>query len=143
LQGAFQTLGFEVIPFKGTEEAVLRHVPTEVRLTVTASPAKGQDTTLDLAVALAGHGYTVAPHLSARLVRDRAHLADIVARCREAGITGAFVVGGDAAATWFEELSASTQQTIWTSDGDDRFAVLPRPLFPGEDPACPEEIPSG
>ncbi len=99
LQGAFETLGFEVIPFKGTEQAVLTHVPTEVRLTVTASPAKGQDATLDLAVALAGHGYTVAPHLSARLVRDRAHLADIVARCREAGITGAFVVGGDAAAT--------------------------------------------
>jgi methylenetetrahydrofolate reductase (NADPH) len=99
LQGAFETLGFEVIPFKGTEQTVLTHVPTEVRLTVTASPAKGQDATLDLAVALAGHGYTVAPHLSARLVRDRAHLADIVARCREAGITGAFVVGGDAAAT--------------------------------------------
>jgi methylenetetrahydrofolate reductase (NADPH) len=95
LRRTFQTLGFEVIPFKKTEEQVLQHVPTDVRLTVTASPAKGQDATIDLTVALAGHGYEVAPHLSAQQVRDRAHLADVVARCREAGITDVFVVGGD------------------------------------------------
>jgi methylenetetrahydrofolate reductase (NADPH) len=62
---------------------------------VTASPAKGQDATVDLAVALARRGYAVSPHLSARQVRDRAHLAEIVARCRAAGIRGVFVVGGD------------------------------------------------
>jgi methylenetetrahydrofolate reductase (NADPH) len=95
LKRAITDLGFEVIPFKKTEQAVLDHVPREVRLTVTASPAKGQDATIDLSVALVGHGYTVAPHLSAQQVRDRAHLVDIVARCREAGITDAFVVGGD------------------------------------------------
>ncbi|MDF3311140.1 methylenetetrahydrofolate reductase [Rhodococcus sp. T2V] len=88
-------LGFEVIPFKKTEEAVLAHVPVSVPLTVTASPAKGQDTTVALAVALTARGYAVTPHLSAQLVRDRAHLVDVVARCRDAGITSAFVVGGD------------------------------------------------
>ena len=97
LQRAVGNLGFEVIPLARTEEAVVAHVPTTVPLTVTASPAKGQDATVDLAVALAGSGYSVTPHLSARLVRDRAHLTDVVARCRDAGITGAFVVGGDAA----------------------------------------------
>ncbi len=95
LREAFTGLGYEVIPFKKTEQSVLSCVPKDVRLTVTASPAKGQDATVDLAVALAGHGYTVAPHLSAQQVRDRAHLADVVARCREAGITDVFVVGGD------------------------------------------------
>ncbi|RZU31082.1 methylenetetrahydrofolate reductase [Blastococcus saxobsidens] len=95
LRRSFETLGYEVIPFKKTQEQVLRHVPKDVRLTVTASPAKGQDATIDLTVALAGHGYEVAPHLSAQQVQDRAHLADIVARCREAGITDVFVVGGD------------------------------------------------
>ncbi|WP_104525209.1 methylenetetrahydrofolate reductase [Blastococcus atacamensis] len=95
LRQTFQTLGYEVIPFKKTQEQVLQHVPTDVRLTVTASPAKGQDATIDLTVALAGHGYRVAPHLSAQQVRDRAHLADVVARCREAGITDVFVIGGD------------------------------------------------
>ncbi|MEZ0165142.1 methylenetetrahydrofolate reductase [Kineococcus sp. LSe6-4] len=91
----FQDLGYEVIPFKKTESEVLAHVPSDVRLTVTASPAKGQDATVDLAVALAGHGYRVAPHLSAQQVRDRVHLADVVAACREAGIADVFVVGGD------------------------------------------------
>lgn len=99
LRRTFEDLGYEVIPFKKTEEQVLQHVPKEVRLTVTASPAKGQDVTIDLTVALAGHGYDVAPHLSAQQVRDRAHLADIVARCREAGIRDVFVVGGDPAET--------------------------------------------
>jgi methylenetetrahydrofolate reductase (NADPH) len=95
LRRAFATLGVEVIPFASTEEKVLANVPREVRLTVTASPARGQDATVDLSVRLAGHGYTVAPHLSARQVRDRAHLAGIVSRCRDAGVTGVFVVGGD------------------------------------------------
>jgi len=95
LRRAFETLGYEVIPFKKTEEQVLQHIPRDVRLTVTASPAKGQDATIDLTVALAGHGYEVAPHLSAQQVKDRGHLADIVARCREAGINDVFVVGGD------------------------------------------------
>ena len=53
------------------------------------------------------------------------------------------VVEGEAAAAWFAELSASTQQTIWTSDGEDRFTVLPRPLLPGDDPTCAQEIISG
>ncbi|TFV48474.1 methylenetetrahydrofolate reductase [Blastococcus sp. TF02A_35] len=95
LRRTFETLGYEVIPFKKTQEQVLQHVPTDVRLTVTASPAKGQDATIDLTVALTGHGYKVAPHLSAQQIRDRAHLADVVARCREAGITDVFVIGGD------------------------------------------------
>jgi methylenetetrahydrofolate reductase (NADPH) len=91
----FRTMGYEVIPFKKTEQAVLDCIPKDVPLTVTASPAKGQDATVDLAVRLAGAGYTVAPHLSAQQVRDRAHLADVVARCREAGISDVFVIGGD------------------------------------------------
>lgn len=91
----FQSLAYEVIPFKKSEAAILAHVPKDVRLTVTASPTKGQDITVDLAVRLAGHGYSVAPHLSAQQIRDRIHLADLVARCRNAGITEVFVVGGD------------------------------------------------
>ncbi|MCW2579207.1 MAG: 5,10-methylenetetrahydrofolate reductase [Blastococcus sp.] len=95
LKQVFDDLGYEVMPFKKTVQSVLEYVPKDVRLTVTASPTKGQDATIDLSVELVGHGYRVAPHLSAQQVRDRAHLADIVARCRAAGITDVFVVGGD------------------------------------------------
>lgn len=38
----------------------------------------------------------MAPHLAARLVRDGAHLADLVARLREADVTSVFVIAGDA-----------------------------------------------
>jgi len=76
---------------------VVSHVPRDVALTVTTTEAKGLDRTLDLAVRLSRHGYAVAPHLAARLVRDEAHLVDIVARLREASVDSVFVIGGDAA----------------------------------------------
>ena len=44
---------------------------------------------------MAGHGFGVAPHLSARLIRDRLELGEILQRLREAGIRNAFVVAGD------------------------------------------------
>ncbi|MBI4941990.1 MAG: methylenetetrahydrofolate reductase [Actinobacteria bacterium] len=87
---------YEVLPTKTIEEKVLAAVPKDVALTVTASPAKGIEQTVDLAERFAGHGYSVVPHLSARLIRDGAHLADLVARCRAAGITAVFVPAGDA-----------------------------------------------
>jgi methylenetetrahydrofolate reductase (NADPH) len=92
----FGSIGYEVLPFKSAEQKVLDFVPKTTRMTVTASPGKGIDVTIDLAVKLAGHGYTVAPHLSAHMIRDKAELSDIVDRLREAKITTVFVVGGDA-----------------------------------------------
>ncbi len=40
---------YEVIPLQGVEEAVVEHVPKDVKLTVTASPKKGIETTLEFA----------------------------------------------------------------------------------------------
>jgi len=74
---------------------VLEWVPRDVIVTVTASPAKGLDPTLDLAGRLAAHGYRAVPHLSARLVKDQAHLADIVDRLQASGISDVFVPAGD------------------------------------------------
>jgi len=65
-------------------------------VTVTASPTKGLDATLDLTETLAGLGYPVVPHLSARLVRDDAHLADITARLIACGVDDVFIPAGDA-----------------------------------------------
>ncbi len=88
---------FEIIPLDGIEEQVLTHLGTEVKVTVTASPRKGLDATLELSERLARAGYPVVPHLSARLVRDRAELEEIVARLLESGIRELFVPAGDAA----------------------------------------------
>ena len=87
--------GYEVIPLQGTEESVVEHVPKDIALTVTASPGKGTWATVELAERLAGHGFGVAPHLSARLIRDRLELGEILRRLRGAGIRNAFVVAGD------------------------------------------------
>ena len=91
-----QHLGYEVIPLEGAEESVVEHVPKDIgRLAVTASPSKGTWATIELAERLAGDGFSVAPHLSARLIRDRVELGEILQRLREAKIRDAFVVAGD------------------------------------------------
>ena len=87
---------FELLPLDGIEEQVREHLATDVKVTVTASPRKGLEATLDLAERLAGAGYPVVPHLSARLVRDRAHLEEVLARLSAAGIHELFVPAGDA-----------------------------------------------
>jgi methylenetetrahydrofolate reductase (NADPH) len=87
---------FEIIPLQAAEEKVLEFVPKDVELTVTVSPVKGLEPSFELGEAFARAGYPVVPHLSARLVRDRSHLEEIVARFREAGYRDVFVVAGDA-----------------------------------------------
>jgi methylenetetrahydrofolate reductase (NADPH) len=87
---------FEVFPAGGIEDAVTQWLPAGTTVTVTASPAKGLDATLDLTERLAARRYHVVPHLSARLVADDAHLADIVARLTACGVDDVFVPAGDA-----------------------------------------------
>jgi len=87
---------YEVLPTPSIEEKVLAHVGKDVPLTVTASPGKGLEATLELTERLTVHGYTAVPHLAARMVRDRAELADIAQRLTAQGIEAVFVPGGDA-----------------------------------------------
>jgi methylenetetrahydrofolate reductase (NADPH) len=96
LARALRNVSYEVIPLKRTEETVLAHVPRDVPLTVATTHADGPEPAVDLAARLAGDGYSVAPHLAARQIRDGAHLSDLVARLRDAGVDSAFVIGGDA-----------------------------------------------
>jgi methylenetetrahydrofolate reductase (NADPH) len=97
LERALRASSYEVLPLRGAEESVVEHVPRSVPLTVTVTEAKGLTPTLELADRLSRSGFPVTPHLAARLVRDRAHLADVVGRLRAADVDSVFVVGGDAA----------------------------------------------
>ncbi|HWF80226.1 MAG TPA: methylenetetrahydrofolate reductase [Streptosporangiaceae bacterium] len=87
---------YEVMPTRGAEQAVLDWVPREVTVTVTTSPTKGLDQTLNLTERLIAAGYRVVPHVRARLVRDQAHFDDVVARLVAAGVDDVFVPAGDA-----------------------------------------------
>ena len=87
---------YEVFPAGSVEQAVADWVPPGMTVTVTASPARGLDATLDLTERLAARGYRVVPHLSARLVTGDAHLDAIVARLLACGVDDVFVPAGDA-----------------------------------------------
>jgi len=85
---------YELIPLKNVRDQAAA-LPLGSTVTVTASPSHGIEATLMLAEWLVSRGHTVIPHLSAHMIRDRAHLADLLARARAAGLREAFVVGGD------------------------------------------------
>ena len=65
-------------------------------LTVTASPVKGLEPTIELTERLTARGYRVVPHLAARSVAGDAQLAQIVGRLQACGVDDVFVPGGDA-----------------------------------------------
>ena len=86
---------YEVLPTATVEAKVLENLPTDRPITVTASPAKGLEPTFDLTERLAKQGYSVVPHLAARMVRDRSQLAEICDRLTTAGVRSVFVPAGD------------------------------------------------
>lgn len=129
---------YEVLPFGSVEEAVLEHVPRDITLTVTVSPKKGLDATLDMTERLTRHGYSVVPHLSARLVRDRAHLAEIVARVDEMGTQDVFVVAGDADDPAGEFVGAAPLLEAIAELGH-RFEQVGITGYPESHPLIPDE----
>ena len=96
LIGFLRAPRYEVLPTEDVEDLVLAHVPQEVTITITASPRKGIEATIALAERLAAQGYQVVPHLSARLIRDEAHLQEVLVRVAALGRHEVFVVAGDA-----------------------------------------------
>lgn len=48
------------------------------------------------------------------------------------------VADDELGALWLAELTAANQLTLWTTDGENRFSVMARPVLPHEDPACPD-----
>jgi methylenetetrahydrofolate reductase (NADPH) len=86
---------FELVPLKNALDQAA-FLPAGATVSVTASPAKGLEATVALSEALQAQGFRAVPHLSARMVRDRTHLSDLIAWLEGAGVDRAFVVGGDA-----------------------------------------------
>jgi methylenetetrahydrofolate reductase (NADPH) len=86
---------FEMIPLRSAMDQAA-FLPPGATVSVTASPTKGVEPTVGLCEQLQAAGFRAVPHLSARMVRDRAHLADLIAWLEGAGVDRAFIVGGDA-----------------------------------------------
>jgi methylenetetrahydrofolate reductase (NADPH) len=129
---------FEVLPTATIEDKVLAGVPTDVQLTVTASPTKGLEQTLELTERLLKHGYDVVPHLAARMVSGRSELAEIVDRLTSAGVTSVFVPGGDAdpAGDYHDSVSLLTD----LADLGRPFAHVGITGYPESHPAIHDDV---
>jgi methylenetetrahydrofolate reductase (NADPH) len=95
LAGVLRAPTFELVPLKNALDQA-DFLPPGATVSVTASPAKGIEATVALCEQLQERGFRAVPHLSARMVRDRSHLSELIAWLEGAGVDRAFVVGGDA-----------------------------------------------
>ena len=86
---------FELVPLKNALDQA-DFLPAGATVSVTASPAKGIEATVALCEQLQVLGFRAVPHLSGRMIRDRAHLAELIGWMQGAGVDRAFIVGGDA-----------------------------------------------
>lgn len=127
---------FELIPLRNVEAQSL-FLPPGATVTVTASPAKGIEATVELSVRLAERGFRTIPHLSARMIRDRAHLRSLLATIEAAGISRVFVVGGDAdQAGDFRDGLALLRAM---AEIGHRLAGIGIPAYPQGHPTIPDE----
>jgi methylenetetrahydrofolate reductase (NADPH) len=86
---------FEVLPLERSVELAAK-LPQPELLSITCSPRHGPDESVAVARRLTALGHTVTVHVAARMVRDRAHLDELLAKIAEAGVEDVFLIGGDA-----------------------------------------------
>jgi methylenetetrahydrofolate reductase (NADPH) len=131
---------FELLPLKSIGEQIA-HLPAGARVSVTASPNKGIDATLDWAIRLQGEGFRAIPHLSARMIASRSVLEALLGRARDGGLTHAFVVGGDADEPG-EYLDGLSLLRAMTEIGHP-FTTLGCPAYPQGHPDIPDAALAG
>jgi methylenetetrahydrofolate reductase (NADPH) len=85
---------YELIPIRHGLEAA-RGLPPGATVSVTCSPARGVDGTVEFCAELQAMNVTAVAHLAARRIADRAHLDRLLRRMDEAGVRHVFVVAGD------------------------------------------------
>jgi methylenetetrahydrofolate reductase (NADPH) len=127
---------FELLPLKSIADQVPR-LPAGALVSVTASPAKGMDATVDWAGRLQSEGFRAIPHLSARMIASRSVLTGLLERACEAGLRRAFVVGGDADEPG-EYLDGLSLLRAMTELGHP-FETIGCPGYPGGHPDIPDE----
>ena len=88
----------EVIPTPTIADRLV-HLEAGSRVGISCSPAAGIGPTLDTVDRLRAqrehHPLEPVPHIAARVIRDRGHLREIMARLEEAEVKSVFVAGGD------------------------------------------------
>ena len=86
---------YELIPLKNVHEQG-EYLPKSSTISITCSPAKDIEATLELCESFLSKGHTTIPHFAARMVESEEHVAQIVKRIESLGIETVFIIGGDA-----------------------------------------------
>ncbi len=97
--GLLRQAYMEVIPTRTILDRLV-HIPRHSYVSITCSPVNGLEPTLELVEKLRAlpdsRQLKLIPHIAARLVRDKGHLREILARLEAASVESIFVPGGDA-----------------------------------------------
>ena len=86
---------YEIVPLRSAADAIAA-LPAGATVSVTCSPVKGIDATLELSAQVLAASHAPVPHLAARMVEGPAQVARIAAWLRAEGVQRIFLVGGDA-----------------------------------------------
>ena len=135
-RSAIEDMTYEVVPLRSLD-AQIAHLPGNARVSVTASPAKSLDDTLDICARLLDLGHRPIPHLAARMVGDADHTRALATRCRSLGLREVFCIAGDAEVPGnyadamaflreFLDISAGDVTAVGVGSYPDGHAFLPR-----------------
>ena len=86
---------YELIPLKNVHEQA-EFLPQASTISITCSPAKDIEATLELCEKFLSKGHITIPHFAARMVESEEHVTRIVKRIETLGIETVFIIGGDA-----------------------------------------------
>ena len=87
-------LTYELIPLKSVE-AGIEALPPNSLVSVTVSPVKGMDATVELTDRIRALGHRPIPHISARLIEGPEHVDRLANWLRTEGYDTVFCVAGD------------------------------------------------
>jgi methylenetetrahydrofolate reductase (NADPH) len=93
--GLLRAARWELVPIKSIEPAI-EALPPASSVSVSCSPVKGVDVTLEVCARLIDAGHDAAPHIAARMVEDRAHTRRIAEWSEKYRPSELFVIAGDA-----------------------------------------------
>ena len=138
LKQCMESLYYEVIPMKGYE-AGLDHLNAGDKVGITCSPKQGIQYTLDTVAHIQPRGFQVTPHLAARQIKNRQHLADMVSFLTDQGVTSIFVPGGDVDVP-LGDYDSSAAVLADLAEMDHPFTKIGVASYPEGHPAIPDDV---
>ena len=136
--GLLSQVQFEVVPAKGALRKVLRNLSPESRISISCSPTNGIVPTLRLHKRLTGKGYRPIPHVTARTIKSREHLREVMDALADTDTRGIMALGGDPDPPWgpYDSSFALLREI---ADMGSRFEFVGIAGYPQTHPVVPDD----